>query len=53
MNTQACACCGETDFSPNTELFELYDRIVCPDCASGVFENQDDECEFSDDMGAA
>lgn len=34
-----CAHCGEDEFSPNVEAFELSGEVVCDDCAEQVFED--------------
>lgn len=31
----ACAVCGEWDFSPNVEAYEIADVLVCDECALG------------------
>jgi len=36
--SDGCSRCGETDFSPNVEAFELSGETVCDDCAAAVFE---------------
>lgn len=33
-----CHVCGEDDFSPNVEAFEICGEITCDDCADEVFE---------------
>lgn len=33
-----CHRCGETDFSPNIEAFEICGKLTCDECAEGVFE---------------
>lgn len=32
-----CSRCGETEFSPNVEAFELSGEPVCDECADEVF----------------
>ena len=34
----ACHRCGETDFSPNIEAFEVCSQLTCDECAEEVFE---------------
>ena len=36
--TGCCETCGEDDFSPNTEAFEISGKIVCDECAAEIFE---------------
>ncbi len=33
-----CQTCGEEDFSPNIEAFEISGKILCDECAEEVFE---------------
>ena len=33
-----CETCGEDDFSPNIEAFEISGQIVCDECAEEIFE---------------
>lgn len=35
---QGCQDCGEHDFSPNIEAFEISGRIVCDECAEEIFQ---------------
>ena len=37
----ACEECGEEDFSPNIEAFEISGKCVCDDCADVIFEATD------------
>ena len=34
-----CSRCGEDEFSPNIEAFELSGEIVCENCAEEIFED--------------
>ena len=34
-----CEVCGDSDFSPNVEAFELSGKIVCDECADEIFED--------------
>jgi hypothetical protein len=36
--TRGCEVCGENDFSPNIEAFEISGQIVCDECADEIFE---------------
>ncbi len=36
--TIGCHRCGETDFSPNIEAFEVCGQLTCDECAEEVFE---------------
>lgn len=33
-----CETCGEDDFSPNIEAWEISGKIVCDECAQEIFE---------------
>lgn len=33
-----CYLCGETNFSPNIEAFEICGELTCNECADEVFE---------------
>jgi formylmethanofuran dehydrogenase subunit E len=37
-NQEQCSSCGEDDFSPNIEAFELTGEILCDLCAEEAFE---------------
>ena len=34
-----CEYCGDEDFTPNIEAFEISGEIVCDECADGIFED--------------
>jgi hypothetical protein len=34
-----CLYCGEWDFSPNVECWEMYDELICDDCADQAHED--------------
>ena len=36
--TTGCHRCGETEFSPNIEAFEVCGQLTCDECADEVFE---------------
>ena len=36
-----CIYCGETDFSPSVECWEMYDVLVCEDCADQAHDDND------------
>jgi hypothetical protein len=40
---ESCQRCGEEDFSPNVEAFELSGECVCDECAEEIF---DDNSQF-------
>lgn len=33
-----CETCGEEEFSPNIEAFEIIGQILCDECAEEIFE---------------
>lgn len=35
---ECCARCGEDDFSPSVEAFEMSGEICCENCADEIFE---------------
>ena len=37
-NAECCEVCGEEDFSPNIEAFEISGKLLCDECADEVFE---------------
>lgn len=37
-----CAC-GESDFTPNVEAFEVFDELMCDECAEAAFEDLQSE----------
>ena len=41
VQPNACHRCGETDFSPSIEAFEICGELTCEDCAEEVFEEND------------
>jgi hypothetical protein len=34
-----CVYCGETDISPSVECWEMYDEVICEDCADQAHED--------------
>lgn len=37
-NHNCCERCGDDDFSPNIEAFEISNEVLCDDCAEEIFE---------------
>ena len=35
---ECCEGCGDNDFSPNIEVFEISGKLLCDECADEVFE---------------
>lgn len=34
-----CEICGEEEFSPNIEAWEISGKLVCDECAEEIFED--------------
>lgn len=41
QNLAGCQTCGEDDFSPNIEAFEISGQILCDECTQEVFEENE------------
>lgn len=39
QNHAGCHRCGDEDFSPNIEAFEICGQLTCDECADEVFED--------------
>ena len=37
-HAECCETCGDDDFSPNVQAFEISGKILCDECADEVFE---------------
>lgn len=40
LYSSVCEDCGEPDFAPNIEAFELFDALLCGECAETRFESE-------------